>query len=129
MLSHDVALEQLQLLYDYYDIIIDEASGNQKTVLEDAEKRLIRSIRQGRLTIEEKDGLKITQTVSGGVVLEYKEMSGRHNLQIKGREDENYKKIYSLIGSLTGVGLTAISNLKGKDLATATQLGLVFLYV
>lgn len=129
MISEKVAIAQVQVLYDYYDIDIEEATGDQKTALQNANQRLIKAICKGRLTIEDKDGLKVTQVAKNGDKLEYKEISGRAKLAMKAGDNENHRRMYQLLGFLSGVGDSGIAKLTGYDLSIAECLGLLFLYV
>ena len=41
----------------------------------------------------------------------------------------NISGLYAMLGSLSGLGATAITNLKGKDLGLAHAIGTIFLVV
>ncbi len=129
LISEKVATEQMQILYDYYDIDIEEATGDPKTALQNAHQRLINAIRKGRLAIEDKDGLKVTQIVRGGDTLEYKVVSGGAKLAMKAADSENHRRMYQMLAYLVGLTCSDIAKLTGFDLSVAECLGLLFLYV
>lgn len=134
-LSEQVARENLQLFYDYYEFSIDDIKGDSRKAVDNSETRLIRAIQKGRLKISEDEaGLKITQLLKNptGDVKEigYSEISGQSKLAMKGKgEDDNHGRMYALLGSLSGLGEMAFAKLKGVDLSIAECLGLYFLLI
>jgi ribosomal protein S4E len=133
-ISQQVAEEQFGVLEDYYDLDVNDIDHKeQKAAAKMSKSRIIKSIRKGRLQIALQDGtIAITQTLQkppGEVAtLEYAELSGRHKISMKDSED-NYVRMYALVGAMTGLNETAISNLKGVDLSLVECLGSLFLLV
>ena len=133
-ISLEVAENQVQELFDYYDIDVDDIDDeDQKSNLFTARKKAIRAVQQGRLIIEEKEGsLKVTQVLSkppGDIDrLEYREIDGKSKIGLKNKKkNDGFGRIYTLLGSLAGLSETAIAALKGKDMGLAESLGLIFL--
>ncbi len=135
-ISAEVARQQLDELLDYYELdgesFLDE---NQKNIFDQTCERLKKAIMKERLSISGEDGIKVTQhlknSYAGEVkVFEYAELAGKHKMSMgKHKDTDHYGKMYALLGSLTGMGETAIRNLKGPDLSTAECLGFLFLVV
>ncbi len=135
-ISEEVATQQLAELLDYYEIEESDMVGDDdEKAFEMTCKGLKKAIRKGRLTITCQDEIKIKQILAksyGGEVneLEYEELAGKHKLSMgKKKNTDHYGRMYALLGSLTGMGETAIAKLKGSDLSTAESLGFLFLRV
>ncbi len=61
LFSEEVAQDQLDILTDFYDVDLeDEDDSGTKRI---AKKRILRAIRQGRLTITAQDGVTVTQVL------------------------------------------------------------------
>lgn len=131
ILSEEVAEDQVQLFFDYYDLDIDDISEEQARVFEMSLSRIKKAVRKGKLEFAEIGGVvKITQHLKNDTTLIYDEISGRSKLAMKNKADtDNYGKIYSLCGSLTGIGESGISKLKGADMSLAECIGALFLQV
>jgi hypothetical protein len=128
--SEQVAIDQLILLLDYYNIDIDKIDTERKKSIENTCDELTLFIREGLLEIkkDEKDILKVTQIKSDGNRVEWDEMSGKHRAQIGSLiGNEGYPMMYKLAGSMTNLGELAIQNFKGKDLQIVEALSLIFL--
>lgn len=133
-LSAEVAKAQVDVLLDYYDFETEDLPEAQKSVLDACIARLVKAIRLGRLQITDSEsGIKVVQTLKkaldGNGVIEYSELSGKAKIAMGAGGDNDYQKIYCLLGSLSGIGTTGISMLKGADLSVAESLGFVFLQV
>lgn len=134
ILSEENAEEQFNLLLEYYDI--DEPEDDDlKKAFGMAKRKLIKAIRKGRLEIKEENGLKVYQNLSQKYTqmespIVYGEVCGKAKIAMREASDnDNYGKIYALLGGLTGNGSGQIKVLKGIDLAIAENLGSVFLMV
>lgn len=135
-ISREVAEQQLQELLDYYeldeDCFVDE---KQSDIYTQTCERLKKAIMKGRLSVTNEDGIKVKQYLKNaydGEVkeFEYAELAGKHKLSMgKKKDNDHYGRMYALVGSLTGMGETAIGKLKGPDLSTAECLGFLFLQV
>ena len=136
-ISQQVADAQFEMFSEYYDF--DESdSGNEdvRHAMAGAKARVVKAIRRGRVEIEETEGdIVVHQHLKfplGEVKsLRYGVITGKAKVAMeKGTSgDENYAKIYALLGSLSGLGSTAISALRGVDLSTAECIGAIFLQV
>ncbi|MCK4499839.1 hypothetical protein KAU11_05035 [Candidatus Babeliales bacterium] len=131
VLSEESAQDQLELFFEYYDMEVEDIHDDQAKALEMSISRIIKSIRKGKLEFAETDSiLKITQHLKNGTTIVYGEISGKTKLAMKSKLDtDNYGKIYSLCGSLTGIGEAGISKLKGADLSLCECIGALFLQV
>jgi hypothetical protein len=129
IISEEVATEQMQMFYDYYDMAIEEASERQSEVLQLINKRLIKAIRNGRLTIDNKNGLEVIQTLQTGKQLKYKVISGEAKQAMKASAEQDHLRNCQLIGYLTGKGSGGIGKLEGIDMSVSECLGALFLHV
>lgn len=131
VISREVAEEQLDLFLDYYDLEIDDfANEAMKEQFETSCNKLIKAIMKGHLEVKEDSDLYVTQILRNGESMNYAVVSGKHKIAMKGKKDtDGYGKIYTLIGSITSLGETAISKLKGVDLSIAECLGFLYLQV
>lgn len=132
LISEEVAQDQLSILVDFYDIDVEE--DNDDPSKKAARNRILRAIRQGKLTITPQDGLTITQILQNppGNVSEinYRIIKGADRARMeKIAGDAAYERIYALAGLASGIGAKAIKSLYGADLAIAEALARVFLGV
>ena len=128
--GEEAAREQLDMLYDYYEIDFNDLPEKLKTALEATDKKLLKSVRRGRIevSLDEKNIIKVVQNIRSGEPLVYREIDGAAKVAM-GNKDENdaYGKAYALMGALCGLGETAITQLKSHDLSVVECLGTVFL--
>lgn len=132
ILSKQNAKQELQKMFDYYEIDIDDIEDKEvKRAIQNGYNRLIKAVRLGRLEIKTEEGIKVIQTTKDGKAkIEYREIDGVAKTEMAGKADnDHYGKAYSLMGSLSGMGESAIKKLKGVDLSLAEVLGLIFLSV
>lgn len=131
-LSEEVANDQLQIFFDYYDIEVETGTEEQKKAIETAQRKLSRAIQKGLLTITDENGVTVIQTLlyppGECSTLTYKKISGQSRLAMKDKGNE-YTKMYSLLGYLSGLPINAIAKLEGQDLSTAEYLAVLFLAV
>lgn len=133
IISEEVAEAQVDLFCNYYDIDLSDSAESQKEAVETARKKIIRAIRFGEMEIslDDEDDPIIKQMIpikGGGTTdIEYGVLSGKHKKAMT--KQEEFGKMYSLLGSLSGLGETAISKLKGRHLSTAECIGMFFLQV
>lgn len=138
-ISEQVAMEQLDGLMDYYDLDLNDIKNSaQRDAVESAYNRLVKAVRKGNLEFSPeatKDkNIKIVQHLKKPIgesgTIEYRELDGKAKVAMKDKSDTDYYgRIYSLLGSLSGLGETAITGLKGSDLSVAECLGVLFLQV
>lgn len=132
MISKEVAKEALDSFYDYYEIDMNDLDDDLKmAVAGEVQRKLIKALQSGRLQIS---GASVKQTLKNppGEVTEitYGELTGKAKIAMKGKaEADHYGRIYALLGSLSGLGETAITGLKGPDLSLAECVGVLFLQV
>jgi plasmid stabilization system protein ParE len=123
---------QLEKMFDYYEIDIDEIEDKElKRAIKGGYERLVKAIRLGRLEINLEDGIKIIQTTrNSGTKITYREIDGVAKSAMAGKEEKDYYgKSYALMGSLCDLGEAAIKKLKGVDLSLVEVLGMIFLSV
>lgn len=132
VISEENAEEIFQQFLDYYDISMDDFEGSQEKAAFQSKRKLINTIRKGLLEIKIGEDIEVIQKLTKHKAdsLTYTEVSAAAKMTMdKTGENEQYGKIYTLLGSLSGLGLTAIMSLKGKDLSVAECLGFFFLQV
>jgi hypothetical protein len=131
-ISKKNAKETLQNMFDYYEIDIDEIEDKdlKKAILQGYD-RLVKATMLGRIEIKIEDGIQVIQKLKNGTdVLTYREIDGVAKTEMSGKApDDYYGKSYALMGSLSGLGESAIKKLKGVDLSLVEVLGMIFLSV
>lgn len=130
-LSEESAQEQLDSFMQHYDIDLADMPKEQSEAINGALNRIKRAIRGGKLEI---DGPIVKQTLTSatGEVSEiiYNELSGQAKIAMSGKGvNDQYGRIYALLGSLSKLGEGAIVKLKGADLSIAECVGLLFLQI
>jgi len=129
--SEESAREQLDAMYDYYEIDFDELPEKLAPVLKATDAKLLKAVRLGRVEMALGDDgvIVVTQHLrSGGDPLVYREIDGQAKVAMGAKDaDDAYGKAYALMGALCGLGETAITKLKSHDLAVVECLGTVFL--
>lgn len=135
-ISAEVAMDQVMDFLETYDIDI-EAIDDKKSK-SGVESTLNKMVNYTRLKLIEfvKNDEKITisQHLShpkGEVTtLVYSEIKGKNKVSMDGKsENDRYEMMYSLAGSLSGIGYDGILKLEGKDLSVAEVLGAIFLQI
>lgn len=135
-ISQEAAMDQVMNFLERFDIDIEAIDDKKaKSGIESTLNKMVSYVRLGLIEFIEKDGhLTITQHLSqpkGSVTnLEYTEIAGKHKIQMDGKEEtERYQMMYSLTGSLSGIGYDGIIKLEGKDLSVVEVLGAIFLQI
>ena len=136
-ISHQAARDQVKILIDYYEIEPENmAKEEMKETMEMSISQLEKSVRKGRVTIEETDdGLTVTQKLKKPLgeanVIEYKELTGAAKVEMEKncKVNHNYKKIYALCGAMSGLPESFFQKLRGVDMSDAESLGMIFLQV
>lgn len=133
IISKEVATDHVNAFLNYYDLSENDLKNkDQKDMFNTCIDKIVKAITEGRMSIKEneKGYPEITQKLQSGELLVYGVLSGRSKVAMKDCEDSDmYGRIYALIGSLTGVGGSAIEEIKGKDLSLAESIGFLFLKV
>jgi len=133
--SEETALGEVQKLLQFYGYDIDAlADGPVKTNAESALELLTRAVREGFLEFTESPKFVITQKLrkipTGGAisVIEYAEFTGATKVNLdRVPSGETYRRMYSLLGSLSGLPFESFKVLGGEDLALAEAIGFFFL--
>lgn len=134
VLSKEVAEEQLDSLFEYYEIDFDEIPKSQEEGMNAIYDRLVKAIRMGRLEIIIEDGIKCIQTLKNSkgdspVTITYREIDGRAKTAMGTKSDKDGNgRIYAVMGALSD-GEASILKLKGVDISLVENLGAVFLLV
>jgi hypothetical protein len=129
-LGKEAAREQLNTLYEYYEIDFDELPEELGKALRATDLKLLKSVRLGRveISLDENSAIKVVQNIRHGEPLIYKEIDGKAKVAMGGKDEkDHYGKAYALMGSLCGLGESAITQLKSHDLSVVECLGTVFL--
>lgn len=130
-ISRERAQEIIQEWLDFYDIDFEDIVNDQgKEGAQTIQNKLVRAIMKGRLETDPNNekGFVVFQHINDGKTLIYNELSGHQ--MIEGEKAKgSIAGMYAMLGSLCGLGSTAIKNLKGKDLGLAHAIGTIFLVV
>ena len=131
MISEKVAQDQLNIFLDYYDIENDESDESPEGIaITTACKKVIKYIQDGLIIIvDEGESIKVTQKLcKSKTIMTYSIMSGRHKIAMdKNTNNNNFKRMYQLIASLTSLPIKTIEDLKGKDLKVVEYLSVLFI--
>jgi hypothetical protein len=130
-LSEKSAKENLQKMLDYYEIDIDDIEEKEvRRAVKSGLKRLIKSMMKGRLEIKIEEEFQVIQTTKNGEKIIYREIDGKAKTSMANKEEKDYYgKSYALMGSLSNLGESAITSMKGVDLSLVEVLGMIFLQV
>lgn len=127
-IGEKAAHDALMLWLNYYDIDIDAIED--KNTMKSAEtilNKIVKFIRLGKIHIKLENGIVITQLLESKQTLEYKGIGAENKIAMDGYEDkDHYKRIYALLGSISGSGEAAILKLKEIDMSVAECIGFVF---
>ncbi len=133
ILSEESADKQVDMFCEYYDIDRSECAESQAEAVETSIKKISKAIRRGtvEISLNDDEDIIVTQTIplkdESETKIVYGALSGKNKKAMSKQED--YGKIYALLGSLSGLGDTAISKLKGAHLSVAECIGMLFLQV
>ena len=138
IISKEMAEEQLELLFDHYEIddLAEEmaAAGEEKATAqaETLTRKLIKAIQRGRLEITDgADGFKITQRLEKPVgqvtEIQYGEVTGAAKVTIKGGDKRSpFQTSYDFLAAVSKQTPATFHRMSGKDLSTAECLFAVF---
>jgi len=132
LLSEESATEQIVELLTYYDIDVEKIGDNNEAgaaSLETILDNLNGYVRQGVLeVVRDKDSkLTVVHTLTSGDKVTYGEVSAKAKLAMdKFKQDETYRRIYGMMGSLSGLGSAVIEKMSAHDLSVVEALGTVF---
>ena len=130
-IGEKAAHEALMSWLNYYDIDVDSIEDkNTKQNTETVFNKIIRFIRSEKIHIKVEDGVVVTQNLQSKQTLVYKGVTAENKISMDGYDEkDHYKRMYALLGSLSGVGKSAILDLQGQDMSAAECIGFVFLQV
>lgn len=133
VLTEEVAQDQFNIIIDYYNIDSgDVADNDSEKMFASIKRKLIKAIRYGHLTIEmvDEDIVVIQKRVKSGQEIKYAVLSGKHKITMeKNSNNNNYKRIYNLLSSLTNIPVNTLADFKGFDMSIIENLALLFLSV
>jgi len=131
ILSKKNAKDELQKMFDYYEIDIDDMDDKDlKKAIKSGFSQLVKGTMKGRLHIKLDNGIKIIQTTRNKTEIIYREIDGNAKAEMDGfGATDFYGKSYALMGAISELGADAIKQLKGVDLSMAETLGMIFLSV
>lgn len=131
MISKEAAKDQLNIFLDFYGIENDESDespeGEATTLIC---KRMVKHIRDGLVDIQGGgESIKVVQMLyKSETTMSYAIMSGRHKIAMdKGAKENNFKRMYQLIASLTSMPKETIEKLTGRDLKVIESLSVLFI--
>lgn len=140
----EVAEAQFEQLLDWYDIDEEDFEDEEQSGFRQAEKKVIRAIRQGRVEIiieQDKDGIdtlivyqNLGQAVKGIAEnrIRYEEVCGRAKIAIREERKgpiSQYAKVGQFLGGLSKLSPRVFSEMRGKDHSLAECLASIFLKV
>jgi len=135
-ISEENAQKQVDLFSSYYEIEPDDIENEDaKKAVAQMLNKLKRYVMKARVEIKiENDSLLIHQTLKKPVknltTVTYKELTGLARVRMKDRdENDNYGKVYSLMGGLCGESDSTMLLFSGVDLSTMETIGGLFLAV
>ncbi|MCP4745034.1 MAG: hypothetical protein GY874_02680 [Desulfobacteraceae bacterium] len=133
-LSQESAQQQFALFTQYYELDPEHLPEEQEAAFNTAVGKILRAVRLGRVEIASEDGIKVRQHLRNPMgetsTIDYAELSGKAKIAMKSKKDTDYYgRMYALLGSLSGLGETAVTGLKSVDLSLAECLGVLFLQI
>ena len=134
-ISEESAKKQLKIFNEYYEFKTSLVPATSREAVDSAIDRILDAIINGRLTIRESsDGVELVQKFKfppgEKSEMTYGVLTGKTKVALKTKtEQDNFGKMYALVGSLTGIGDDGIQALKGPDLSLAECIGCLFLQV
>lgn len=130
-LSEESATAEFNKILDCYDIDPEkDFTSDMKDAYEQLKMKIVKAIRTGRLNVKnDSDGMKLVQTLKNGTTtITYNEISATAKMAMaSASKDDSFGKIYEVMGSLSNLGSSAITQLKGSDLILCESLGTLFL--
>ena len=142
-IAEEVAVEQIMLLLERYDIDVDElddepgedGSQSKKEIMEGAIDKIVKCIRKTQLEVFEEGGevkvrLILQNTTAETTVKElvFGELKGKDHVAMP-KNGSEFKRMFALLGSMceTNGGKLIIENLRSSDATAAEYLSLLFL--
>ena len=124
-LSEESAFKELEKLYNWYEIDVDDLTEEGQLAFRSMEKQVIKGIRLGLISFEEDEEFKIIQKMKRSEKsITYYEIGGDAKVAMdKKKSHEGNAQCYALLGSLSKLGEAAIRSLKGPDLKRAEFIG------
>jgi hypothetical protein len=128
-ISQEIAEQQIDSLFEYYDIDIEMLNEDEANAIQGAKLKLIKMVRRGFVTVlTEGDSCIVKHTALTGQEYTYKELTGLAKTSMgKHKREDMHGRIYALMGALAGLPFNTIAKMKGRDMTIVECLGLVFL--
>ncbi len=130
-ISKESAQAQLDLFLDFYQIDpLDIDDDSQRSAIKSTLNRIRKAIMTGRVEVLQDGDLEVkqhTKQTENKTVFTYKEITGKHKRQLDKIGDENYKRVHTILSSLSGIPVHEFSKLKGADMSISESLGALFL--
>jgi len=129
-LADEPATAQLTMLLDYYDMDKDDVDEIQRRLY----GQMLKAIKKGRVEVVEEGGkVRLHQHLKDAPkdvssVIVYNPVKGQHKIAMKEDEDD-YSKIYALMGAMCGEGGTVLHAFEGVDMSIVESFGAFFLAV
>ena len=133
-LSEESAREQVDLLLDYYGVVTEERFKDEelRKNFEATLDVMTSHVCRGRIVISLSDGdLKVVQHLKfmkdgDATTIDYGIISVKNKQQSDTAGEKKYTRLVALMGSVSGLGERAISELKGTDMSVMECIGAVF---
>lgn len=130
ILSKEAAESEIEKIFDYYDIDLDEIEDKeQKKIIKMNYDRLIKAVRAGRVEVKYEKGLQIIHNLKDSAeVITYDAPNAQAKMAMAGCDpNDNYGKIYNLMGACSKLGVGAIYKIPANELPIIEVLGAIFL--
>jgi hypothetical protein len=133
IIARDVAEQQVELFFEYYDLDPDFIPDAIKSMMEMHRMGLIKAIMRGRLSIEESgSGIKVIQIpkkeICGKKRIEYRELDARA-IKASRRADDPEMGLFALMAALGGVPEDELDDMEPHDRRVVKDLGNCFLTI
>lgn len=130
ILNREAAESEIEKIFDYYDIDPDEIEDKeQQKIIKMNYSRIIKAIRMGRVEVKFEKGLQIIHNLKDvNEVVTYKAPDANAKMAMAGCDpNDNYGKIYTLMGACSELGLAGIKRLPSNELPIVEVIGAIFL--
>jgi hypothetical protein len=127
-ISEENAEKAVRELLDFYEVDTTRDTPEQDKVIDRNLDDLAKAYRLGELENKKDDtlGFCVVQHRRDGSAITYRELGGKDRICMEGLGDNNFSRIYAILGKLSGYGDDAIAKLKDRDWQVASTLALVF---
>jgi hypothetical protein len=129
VLSEESARTELGKLCTYYATDFDDVTQDQAVAVNQIMSRLLTAFRTGKLELkdDEEKGLMVLQHLKNGETFTYRELRGNDKTRLEAAGTDPSKRMYLLMGLLSGYGADVIGKLPSCDLKICEGLAGFFL--